>query len=194
MTTAVLAGNLSPGERHEVERMSAKWWVLLVTGILWVIIGLMVLDANVDSAAIIGFLIGAYLIGAGMTEFMMIAMLEDWKWVHGILGVLFVVVGISCFFSPVQTFGVLARLFGLLIVLKGLFDVIAALATKHVADLWWMTLIAGILEIVLGMWASGYVGRSAALLILWVGIGALLRGVTQIILSFQVRKVHGAVA
>ena len=46
----------------------------------------------------------------------------------------------------------------------------------------------------LGFWASGYPGRSAALLILWVGIGALIRGVTQLVLAFQVRKLHEAVA
>ena len=46
----------------------------------------------------------------------------------------------------------------------------------------------------LGVWASGYPGRSATLLTLWVGIGALIRGITQIVASFQSRKPHVAVA
>jgi hypothetical protein len=35
----------------------------------------------------------------------------------------------------------------------------------------------------------GYPGRSAALLILWVGIGAIIRGVVEISAGFHVRKV-----
>jgi uncharacterized membrane protein HdeD (DUF308 family) len=79
-------------------------------------------------------------------------------------------------------------MFGFLLVLKGTFDLVLAIALRHSVDLWWMTLILGILEIALGMWASGYPGRSANLLILWVGIGAVIRGTTQLIMSFQVHK------
>jgi len=113
---------------------------------------------------------------------------------HGILGVLFALAGIAAFLSPLQTFGILARMFGFLLVLKGTFDLVLAIALRHTADLWWMTLISGILEIALGMWASGYPGRSAELLILWVGIGAVIRGVTQLIMSFQVHKLKAVAA
>jgi uncharacterized membrane protein HdeD (DUF308 family) len=64
-----------------------------------------------------------------------------------------------------------------------------ALANRDL-DLWWLTLLAGILEIAIGLWAIGYPGRSAALLILWVGIGALVRGITEIILAFQVKSLQ----
>jgi len=63
-----------------------------------------------------------------------------------------------------------------------------------VYDLWWLTLIAGVLQVAIGFWATGYPGRSAWLLLVWVGIGALIRGVTQLFLAFQVRKIHEAVA
>ena len=98
------------------------------------------------------------------------------------------------FSEPFETFRVLAALVGFFLVLKGTFDFVTALATRHVMDLWWLLLIAGVIEIALGFWASGYPGRSAWLLLVWVGIGALFRGGTQIILAFQVRKVHEAVA
>jgi uncharacterized membrane protein HdeD (DUF308 family) len=55
-------------------------------------------------------------------------------------------------------------------------------------------LVCGILEILLGFWAAGYPGRSVSLLLVWVGISALIRGITQLILAFQIRKVHEAVA
>jgi uncharacterized membrane protein HdeD (DUF308 family) len=153
----------------------------------------LVLDTDFDSALTIGYLVGGYLIAAGVMEFALIAIVEGWRWLHAVLGALFVVGGIAAFTEPFQTFTLLAALVGFFLVLKGTVDIVIALATRHEADLWWMLLIAGIVEVVFGFWASGYPGRSATLLILWIGIGALIRGVTQLVLAFQVRKLHEAV-
>ncbi len=46
----------------------------------------------------------------------------------------------------------------------------------------------GIIEISLGFWAAGSFGRSAALLIVFVGAIALTRGITDIVLAFRLRK------
>ena len=178
---------------REVQQPSAAWWVLMLTGIAWVIVGVLVLDADVDSALTIGILVGVYLIAGGVMEFVRIGVTEGWKWLHAVLGVLFVIGGILALTEPFQTFGVLAALVGFFLVVKGTFDFVIALATRHVSDLWWLLLIGGILQIVLGFWASGYPGRSAALLVLWVGIGAVIRGIIQLVLSFQVRKLGKAV-
>jgi uncharacterized membrane protein HdeD (DUF308 family) len=186
MTTVEAVGPIG----GEIERSSGRWWLLLLSGIVWVIIGAVVLDFDIDSAATIGLLVGAFLIVAGITEFMLIAVVDGWHWLYGLLGVLFLLAGISAFFSPLETFTILARLFGFLLIIKGTFDLVVALASRHIVDLWWMMLIAGLIELGLGIWASRYPGRSAALLILWVGIGALVRGVTQLILAFQVRKLE----
>jgi uncharacterized membrane protein HdeD (DUF308 family) len=179
--------------REEVERASGKWWVLVITGIAWIIVSVAVLDADLDSAVTIGYLVGGYLIAAGVMEFVLLGVVEGWKWLHIALGVLFIGGGTAALTEPFQTFTVLAALVGFFLVVKGTVDFVVALATRHEADLWWMLLIAGILEVVFGFWASGYPGRSAALLTLWVGIGALFRGITQLVLAFQVRKIDKAV-
>jgi uncharacterized membrane protein HdeD (DUF308 family) len=179
--------------RAEVERASAKWWVLLITGIAWIIVSVLVLDADLDSARTIGYLVGGYLIAAGVTELVLAGVEEGWKWLHIAMGVLFVVGGIAALTEPFRTFTLLAALTGFFLVVKGTFDFVMALVVRHEADLWWLLLIAGVLQVVTGFWASGYPGRSATLLVVWVGIGALFRGVTQLILAFQVRKLHEAV-
>jgi uncharacterized membrane protein HdeD (DUF308 family) len=107
--------------------------------------------------------------------------------------VLFVLGGIGALLSPFQTFTILATFIGFFLVLKGTFDFIIALAMRHEVDLWWMTLIAGIIEIGIGVWAVGYPGRSAALLIIWIGIGAIVRGVAEIVGAFHIRKLPEAV-
>jgi uncharacterized membrane protein HdeD (DUF308 family) len=179
---------------QDVERSSSKWWLLLITGIGWILVSVLVLDADLDSAVTIGYVVGGFLIAAGVTELVLIGEAEGWKWLHAVLGVLFVGGGIAAFTEPFQTFAVLSMLLGFFLVLKGVADLIIALASRDEADLWWLMLIVGVIEVLLGFWASGYPGRSASLLTLWVGFGALTRGVMQLILAFDVRKLHKEVA
>ncbi len=164
------------------------WWVFLVTGILWILLGFYVLQADFDSAVLIGYLVAFWLIFGGIAEIMEVSASPGWKWVHVALGIVFVIGGIAALMSPFQTFTVLAALLGLFLILKGTFDFVIGIAARHEFDLWWMTMIAGILQVILGIWATGYPGRSAALLILWIGIGAIIRGIVEIGLAFQVRK------
>ena len=60
--------------------------------------------------------------------------------------------------------------------------------------LWGLTLALGIVEVVVGVWAIGYPGRSAWLLVLWVGVAALTRGITEIVLAFKLRGTRPTVA
>jgi uncharacterized membrane protein HdeD (DUF308 family) len=162
------------------------WWVLLVTGILWILIGLYVLQAHVDSAVLVGWLVGFWLIFAGIAEFAEAALAVRWTWLHIAMGILFVIGGFLALLAPFQTFMVLAALLGIFLIIKGTFDFVIAISFRHEVELWWFTLIAGIIEIGLGVWAMGYQGRSAALLLLWVGIGAIIRGVVQIVTSVHI--------
>jgi uncharacterized membrane protein HdeD (DUF308 family) len=164
------------------------WWLPLVAGILWILVGLFVLQADYDSAVLIGYLVAFWLIFAGVAEFMEVAIVEGWKWLHLVMGVVFVIGGVLALLAPFQTFTVLAALIGIFLVVKGAFDFFFGIMLRRAADLWWITMTAGILQIVLGIWAMGYPGRSAALLILWIGIGAVIRGIVEIVASFHLRK------
>ena len=49
-------------------------------------------------------------------------------------------------------------------------------------------MVTGVLEIMLGFWASQQVlPARAALLIFWVGFLALFRGITEIVLAFEIK-------
>ena len=176
------------GIAHVREPAAGKWWwVLLITGILWILLGFYVLQAHVDSAVLVGYLAAFWLIFAGVAEFVQLAF-PGWRWLHGIVGVLFILGGIAALTTPFQTFMVLAALIGFFLVLKGTIDFVFGLALRHEVELWWMAMVGGILEIIVGIWALGYPGRSAALLLIWIGIGAIIRGTVEIIGAFQLKK------
>ena len=164
------------------------WWLFLCTGVLWLILSLVLLRFNLQSVFAIGLMAGFVMIVAGVNEFMALSVVPGWKWLHAVLGVLFIITGILCFAYPGRTFVILAALFGWFLLFKGAFDVLLAVLNRRANDLWWLQLVVGALEIALAFWAAGYFAGSALLLIVWIAIGALLRGITEIVLAFTLRR------
>jgi uncharacterized membrane protein HdeD (DUF308 family) len=50
-----------------------------------------------------------------------------------------------------------------------------------------VTLILGILELLLGMWAAGYPGRALVVFVNLVGIYAIFYGFTEVFAAFDLR-------
>ena len=62
----------------------------------------------------------------------------------------------------------------------------------HFFEPMWLGLLAGVVEIGLAFWAAGDFGHKTVLLLVWVGLSALIHGVVQIILAFQLRSLRNA--
>ena len=162
----------------------APRWLYIVSGVLWLIVSLVLLSFDTTGAAAIGFVVAFVLVLAGVEEIAMVFVAPSWKWLHGAIGVIFLLGGISALFEPLQTFGILALLVGWYLVIKGFFDMARAIAFRGLLPLWGLGLAVGILEIALGIWAIGYPGRSAWLLLLWAGVGALFRAIGDFVTAF----------
>jgi uncharacterized membrane protein HdeD (DUF308 family) len=172
---------------------SLPWWIFLITGALWFVIAWVVLRFDLTSVAAVSVLAGVVILVAGVAELFNAFTVPGWRWLHLILGVVFVITGGIAFFRPGGTFAILAAIIGWYLLFKGLLDIILAFATKEANDAWWLGLVIGIVEVGLGFWAAGSFGRSVALLIVFVGAIALTRGITDIVLAFRLRKVAQAV-
>ncbi len=176
-------------ERMFAKEASRVWWLLLLTGVLWLLISFVVLRFNYTSVAAVGFLIGALFLGAAVNELMMgMAVAGGWRWFHFILGAVFLIGSIWSFINPFDTFYALASVLGLLLVLMGSFEITRSIVSKPENELWWLGLIVGILEVLLAFWVSQrYFPARAELILLWVGFMAMFRGFAQIGLAFAVR-------
>jgi uncharacterized membrane protein HdeD (DUF308 family) len=173
-------------EREALADASRSWWLFLLTGILWFLVAIMILRFEYTSVSAISILFGVVAIAAGVNEFFMLAASRGWwKILHGLLGLLFVGVGIVAFIHPGDTFAALAAVMSFFLIFKGFFDIVVSIATKDEIHVWWVQLIAGIVEVLIGFWAAGYFGRSAILLVAWVGVIALMRGITEILFAFK---------
>jgi uncharacterized membrane protein HdeD (DUF308 family) len=171
------------------ERVGIPWWFFLVAGIAWLVFAWIILSFDYRTVWAVAIWTGIALIGMGATSFVAATVLEGaWKWLGYLVSLAAVVVGILCFAWPGQTFLALAALIGWYLLFKGIFDVVIGFATRDEYDLWWLTLVMGILEILLGFWAISYDGAAIALLVVWVGATALAHGITDILLAFEVKK------
>jgi uncharacterized membrane protein HdeD (DUF308 family) len=181
-------------EPREVAREASRWWwVFLLTGIAWLVFALVIFRFNITSAATVAILFGVVAIVAGVNEFMAMGVsTTGWKIVHGILGVIFIIVGIFAFIEPGTTFEALAAVIGFFFLFKGIFDIVVSIATKGEFDLWWLQLIAGIIEIGLAFWVAGDFREKAILLLVYVGIVCLSKGITELFLAFKLRSLKHA--
>jgi uncharacterized membrane protein HdeD (DUF308 family) len=182
-------------ERELAEDAADRWWMFLVTGIGWLVFSLLVFQWDYTTVYAISILFGIVALVAGINEFFQIVVSSSgWKIVHGILGALFVIVGVWALVNPRSAFTTLAALVAFFLLFKGIFDLTVAFMTKDEFDLWWLQLILGIVEILLAFWVAGSFRTSAIFLVAYVGIIALSRGITELFVAFKLRGLQKRLA
>jgi len=187
------APSIERSAERAVGRVLPPWWLFLITGIGWAIVGLIVLRFNYTSVHAISLLFGFVAIAAGVMEVVMTFVVPGWwKLLNGVLALAFIVAGIVALVHPGNTFVALAAVFSFVLVFAGMFDIIMSIASRHEVDVWWLQLIGGIILLFLGIWAAGDYGRSAVVLIAWVAAFALIRGVRDIVYAFRIRELQHA--
>jgi uncharacterized membrane protein HdeD (DUF308 family) len=180
--------------RMLVREGSRYWWVLLLIGIAWLVVAWVVLRANVTSLATVGVLLGILFIAAGVNEVLFAsAVTSGWKILHYAMAVIFLLGGLWAFIRPVNTFFALASVLGLILIFYGAFEIVRGVASREENRFWWVNLVTGILLILLAFWVSSSdrvfnLASRAFLILFWVGFMALIRGFTQIMLAFSVRR------
>jgi uncharacterized membrane protein HdeD (DUF308 family) len=179
----------NPVLREVAETVARYWWVELVIGAVWVVIALVILKFNHASVVTVGVLIGIMLLIFAVEEFALAAMSTGWvRWMWVFFGVLLAAGGIVSLIHPRNTFAGFADILGFIFLLIGVIWLIQAFVEREYNQLWWLGLTAGILMVILAFWVDGefFLSRAATLLV-FAGIWALMKGITDIIRAFQLR-------
>ena len=165
-----------------------RWWLWLVTGLIWTIAALVILQFDAASVATISVIVGCMFLFSGAQQIVFALLADHSRWLSIGFGVLFIAAAGVCFANPEDTFRGLADVLGFLFLLVGIWWTIEALLVRGGDSLWWLGLTAGILMILLAFWTSGqfFVERAYTLLI-FAGIWALMQGITDIVRAFQIR-------
>ena len=183
---------MTAGQRT-LGRVLPPWWLMLITGIAWIVVSVILLRFDYNSVSAISILFGIVALFAGAAELVNVFIAAGWwKLLYAVLALVFIVAGVVAFIHPGNTFLALAAVFSFFLIFAGTFDIIISISTRHEIEVWWLQLIGGIIELALGFWAAGYYGRSSVLLVAWVAAFAIIRGVRDIVLAFRVREIQHA--
>jgi uncharacterized membrane protein HdeD (DUF308 family) len=187
---------VSAETRDTIEGVSGFWWMWLVTGVIWIIAALVVLQFDKASVSTVGFIIGLMFLFAGSQQFVSAALSDGAaRWLAIGFGTLLTVAGVVALFNPKNTFAGMADILGFLFLCVAATWIVEALVTRDENDLWWLGLISGTLMAAMAFWTSGqFFITKAYTLLVFAGIWALMKGVTDIVRAFQVRRLHRELA
>src|SRR5262252_10425353 len=105
------------GAERTLGRVLPPWWLLLITGIGWILVGLIVLRFDYTSVSAISILFGCVALAAGILEIGMIFISAGWwKLFYAVLAVIFIVAGVVAFIHPGNTFTALAAVFSFFLI------------------------------------------------------------------------------
>ena len=175
------------GSSDAIRGVTRAWWLFLILGVLWILFGMFVLSYNAGSLLVLAVFAGVTFIMTGINQVLSFGRAEGgWRWLFLVGGALSIIAGIIAFVWPGRTLLVISVVLAWFLVFKGIVDIIAAFS-NHGRPFWWVGLILGILELLLGMWAVGYPGRSLFVFINLVGIYAIFYGFTELFAAFDLR-------
>ena len=188
------ADGLTQETRETARDVTGFWWLWLITGTAWIFVAVIVLQFDQASVTTVGIIIGLMFLSSGVEQFVLAGLADGAaRWVAVGFGVLLVIAGVISLANPENTFAGFADILGFLFLIVAAAWIIGALLARESDDLWWLTLIAGILMVILAFWTGGqFLIDKAYLLLVFAGIWALMHGVTDMVRAFQVRSLHRA--
>ena len=174
---------------------SRFWWVFIVIGTGWLLLAIIVFRFDWKTVSAISILFGVVVIAAAIDEVFAAYVQGRDGWLRLarlVLAAALIAIGVIAFVHPGDTFAALAGVMSFYFVLKGAFDAVLAIASRRETPMWGLLLLVGTAEILIGFWAAGDFGRKSILLVVWVGVAALTRGLSAFVFAFQARELSEA--
>ena len=179
---------------EDARTLTRGWGWFLAAGIAWLVFAFFVLSFNYRTVWAVALFFGIGFIIGGIMELGIAMVAPGWKWLHILFGVVAILAGFMALIWPGQTLLVLGAIVGWLLLAYGIIDIVFAFMSRGIDDMWWLTLITGLLAIIIGFWAispdnatvANY--RGVVLVVVWVGAAAILRGISDIIVGFRLHS------
>ena len=175
-------------ETWEFETERSPWWLILMTGVLNLIVGILLLANPGKTTIALVWVLGLYWFVQGI--FVLVAMFLDhsawgWKLVMGVLGIL---AGIVVMRHPIASALVVPSILILLLGIQGLVMGVISLVLAFRGGGWGAGIL-GALSILFGIiLIMNYANLLTVLTYIWVvAIVAIAGGIIQIVVAFQQR-------
>lgn len=112
---------------------------------------------------------------------------ENW-WLLLLRGIAAVTFGILAFVWPGLSLLTLVVLFGVYALFDGFFALCAAILGRHKATPMWWLIVGGLISVAAGLITFAYPQVTAMVLVIFIGVWALVRGLFEIFGAIRLRK------
>jgi uncharacterized membrane protein HdeD (DUF308 family) len=173
-----------------VDAFTANWFLFVITGILWLLLGFLALSYRPSSVSIaVVFIAVVFWMGALSALAVAFVTRGGWRILAAVTGALAALAAVGALVWPEPTLLIVSLYVAWFLLIRGIFDVFISLSHTNVRG-WWLNLISGIIAIGLGAWAIGNPDRSVLLLITIIGIFAIFHGTAELVAGLHYRQLR----
>jgi hypothetical protein len=176
----------------EIKEAVKYWWLLLLTGLLLIAVGIWVFASPATAYLSLSVLFGASILTIGCFETLFAITvhksMKGWGWTLA-SGLLDIVIGSYLLAYPAVTMAILPFVLGFWLLFRGFSAIGFSFDMKSYGDLnwgWFLLLAIGIIIFAFMILAVPAFG--VANIIAWTGLSFIFAGVFRIILAFRLRK------
>lgn len=174
-------------------QLSALWWLPLLTGLISIGLGLAILAIDWTVTALV-VITGVVFVVRGLALAFSPAYAARSAGEQVIAGVAGIIAGIVLIAWPGPSLLVLAIFVGVWLAASGGFNIVTSIARRRDLPHWGVTVVLGVVELLLGVWAVRRPDITLGLIIVIVGLWAVITGVVYCVLAFEIRGAGKAFA
>ena len=182
----------------EIKEAVKYWWLLLLTGLILVAVGIWVFASPAAAYLSLSILFGASIFSVGFFEtiFAISARrsLAGWGWTFG-GGLLDIVIGAYLLTYPAVTMAIFPFVLGFWLLFRGFSAIGFSFDIRSYGDLnWGWFLVFAIGTIFFAFMILAVPAFGVANIIAWTGLSVIFAGVFRIILALRLKKWKSAIA
>jgi uncharacterized membrane protein HdeD (DUF308 family) len=168
--------------------VSDHWWVLALRGVAAILFAILAFLWPGLTLAILVVIFGAFALIDGIAA--LATGVRARLWPLALFGVLGVIVGLYALFIPGLTALALVIVIGAWAIVRGVFELIAAVRLRREITNEWFLALSGVVSLLFGVALMLFPGAGALSLVWLIAVSALLIGVLYLALAFRMRSGH----
>ena len=170
--------------------LAQNWWALVLRGVCAVIFGVGAFVWPGLTLAVLILFYGAYALIEGVLGVawaLVGRQAGSFPWGVLLAGLAGVAIGIVAFISPGLTALALLYVIAAWAIVRGVFEIIAAISLRKELDNEWLLALSGLLSVALGVFLIAAPGAGALALLWWIGGFAIVAGILMIMLGVRLK-------
>jgi uncharacterized membrane protein HdeD (DUF308 family) len=177
--------------------LTKRWWLLLLRGIAAIVFGVLAFAWPGVTLLTLVILYGAFALVDGVLALAAAfgrrasAVPKWWLILTGMLGI---GAGLVAFFWPGITAFVLVMFIGAWALVRGIFEIIAAIQLRKEIEGEWLLILAGLISVLFGLGVLIFPGAGALALVWVIAAYAIAIGVVMVMLALRLRSHRSATA